>query len=87
MVLNNIGGSTIAEAKERLSHHEVLGWIAYRQKYGTLDRNRRLERHFAILTHLTSRVAGGKAELNDYMLYSQQAQVVISLEQAVEAWS
>ena len=86
-MLNRIGGSTIAEAKERLTHHEVLGWIAYRQKYGILDRNRRLERHFATLTHLTSRVAGGKAELSDYMLYSHQAQVVISLEQAVEAWA
>ena len=85
-MLNNIGGSTVAEAKERLTHHEVLGWIAYREKYGTLDRNRRLERHFAMLTHLTSRVAGGKADFSDYMIYSQQAQVVISLEQAVEAW-
>ncbi|WP_426248446.1 phage tail assembly protein T [Pseudomonas sp. TWR3-1-1] len=86
-MLNNIGGNSVAEAKERLTHHEVLGWIAYREKYGTLDRNRRLERHFAMLTHLTSRVAGGKAELKDYMIYSQQAVAVISLEQAVEAWT
>ena len=86
-MLNNIGGSTIAEAKERLTHHEVLGWIAYREKYGTLDRNRRLERHFAMLTHLTSRVAGGKGTLQDYMVYSQQIEVGISLERAIEAWA
>ena len=86
-MLNNIGGSTVAEAKERLTHHEVLGWIAYREKYGTLDRNRRLERHFAMLTHLTSRVAGGKGTLQDYMVYSQQSEVGISLEWAIEAWA
>ena len=86
-MLNNIGGSTVAEAKERLTHHEVLGWIAYREKYGTLDRNRRLERHFAMLTHLTSRVAGGKGTLQDYMVYSQQIEVGISLERAIEAWA
>ncbi|WP_338660205.1 hypothetical protein [Pseudomonas bubulae] len=84
-MLNRIGGSTIAEAKERLTHREVLDWIAYREKYGTLDQNRRLERHFALLSHLTSRVAGGKMDLSDFMVYSQ-AEGTISLEEAMATW-
>jgi len=42
-VLNGIGGRTIAEAKERMSHVEFLDWIAYRNKHGSLNLAKHVE--------------------------------------------
>lgn len=35
-MLNGVGGSTIAEAKERLSYAEYRAWVAYLNKRGSL---------------------------------------------------
>lgn len=41
-MLNGVGGSTIAEAKATLSYAEVLAWVAYRDKHGSLSLSRGL---------------------------------------------
>ncbi|MFH4258903.1 hypothetical protein WAJ21_21040, partial [Acinetobacter baumannii] len=46
LVLNGIGGGSLEEAEENLSHAEVMFWRAYRQKYGSLNLGRRLEQSF-----------------------------------------
>lgn len=46
LVLNGIGGSTLAEAELNISHKELMEWRAYRQKYGSLFFGRRLEQSF-----------------------------------------
>ena len=44
LVLNGVGGSTIAEAKERLSYAEYRAWVAYlKDKRGSLHPGHRLE--------------------------------------------
>ena len=35
LVLNGIGGNTLAEAELNISHKELMEWRAYRQKYGS----------------------------------------------------
>ena len=37
LVLNGIGGNTLEEAEQKLSHKELMEWRAYRQKYGSLS--------------------------------------------------
>ena len=37
LVMNGIGGRTIAEAQERMSRREFLVWLKYREKYGPLN--------------------------------------------------
>ncbi len=84
-MLNGVGGSTIAEAKANISYAEVLAWVAYRDKYGSLNLGRRLEFCGAIVAHQVNRMNGGKAELVDFMPHVSRAEV--SLDQAMEEWA
>ena len=52
LVLNGIGGSTLAEAELNISHKELMEWRAYRQKYGSFF-GRRLEQSFGSWMALT----------------------------------
>lgn len=85
LVLNGVGGCTIAEAKANISYSEVLAWSAYRDKYGTLNLGRRLELGTALIALQVNRGAGGKAELVDFMPNAERI-VEVSLEQAMEEW-
>jgi hypothetical protein len=67
MVLNGVGGWSVAEAKERISHEEALKWSAYREKRGTLNLGLRLEAGFALIAWTINRALGGKAEMQDFM--------------------
>ena len=49
LVINGIGGRTIAEAKANISRPELMTWRSYRDKYGSLFFGRRLEQEFARL--------------------------------------
>jgi hypothetical protein len=66
-VLNGIGGRTIAEAKERLTHEEYVSWCAYVMKRGPLNLGLRLEMGFAMLAHVTNGSMGGKSKLEDFL--------------------
>lgn len=69
LVLHGIGGRTIAEAKERMTHTEALSWQAYIQKRGSLNIGRRLESAAGLLAMVINRSVGGKAKMEDFMPY------------------
>lgn len=66
-MLNGIGGRTIEEAKERLSHAEFVSWCAYIQKRGPLDIGSRIEHGFAMLAYVTTASMGGKKKFEDFL--------------------
>lgn len=84
LVLNGIGGSTIAEAKASISFAEVLAWSAYRDKHGSLNPMKRQEEMCAIVALQVNRLRGGEADLIDFMPNAERPP--ISLEQAMETW-
>jgi len=84
-VLNGIGGTSIAQAKASLSYVEVLAWIAYRDKHGSLNPMRRQELSAALIALQVHRSAGGTAELIDFMPHAARAD--FTLEQAMNEWN
>ncbi|MNE63112.1 hypothetical protein D3C76_103640 [compost metagenome] len=84
MVLSGIGGTTIAEAKATLSYAEVLAWVAYRDKYGSLNLGRRIELTGALIALQVNRGSGGKADLYDFMPHHVRPGT--DLEQAMREW-
>ncbi|BBT39086.1 phage tail assembly protein T [Pseudomonas putida] len=84
-MLNGIGGSTIAEAKATLSYVEVLAWVAYRDKHGSLNLARRNELAAALIALQINRSVGGKADLYDFMPHYIRPGT--ALEQAMAEWS
>lgn len=84
-MLNGVGGCTVAEAKANISYAEVLGWLAYRDKHGTLDMGRRLELSTAIIALQVNRGAGGKAEIADFMPHADHQ--ALDLEKAMKEWA
>ncbi|MEE9955102.1 phage tail protein [Enterobacter quasihormaechei] len=60
LVLNGIGGRTIAEAKERLSFREFQQWVQYRQKYGNLNPMMRTEWGAALVSSVLANVNRSK---------------------------
>lgn len=83
-MLNGVGGCTIAEAKANISYAEVLAWVAYRDKYGTLNLGRRMELSTAIIALQVNRGNGGNAELVDFMPNAETQP--LELEKAMEEW-
>lgn len=57
-MLNGVGGSTIAEAKERLSYAEYRAWVAYLNKRGSLHPGHRLELALARIAALLGHALG-----------------------------
>lgn len=84
-MLNGIGGGTIAEAKATLSYAEVLAWVAYRDKHGSLNLVRRVELAAGLIALQVNRSGGGKAELYDFMPHHVRPGT--ALEQAMAEWA
>ncbi len=88
LVMNGIGGRTIAEAQELMSYPEFLKWVKYRQKRGTLNLGMRVERGSALLATLYANTHSGKDKkftIYDFMPHESEPEV--SLEEAMENWS
>ncbi|WP_430317164.1 phage tail assembly protein T [Pseudomonas sp. p1(2021b)] len=83
-MLNGIGGNTIAEAKATLSYAEVLAWVAYRDKHGSLNFAARQELSAAIVARQVNRIGGGTAELQDFMPHHVRPGT--DLERAMAEW-
>lgn len=66
-MLNGVGGRTIAEAKENISHREAIAWSQYRNKHGSLHLGQRIELSIALLAVALFKSQGLKAELKDFM--------------------
>lgn len=77
-MLNGIGGRTIAEAKERISYVEVMQWIAFINKRGTLNNGMRLEALIAQLCLVTCQANnmkkrdGSHYTIEDFMLHAEE---------------
>lgn len=77
-MLNRIGGCSVAEAKESLSHEEVLKWQGYRERRGTLNLGLRVEVGFALIAYSINRALGGKANMDDFMPHMAEQEATIS---------
>lgn len=66
-MLNGIGGSTVEEAKERMSDHEFGQWCAFIRKRGTLNLGTRLELGVALLATVIKTSAGHRAKMSDFL--------------------
>lgn len=67
LVLHGVGGSTIDEAKQRMTFSEFTSWCEFRRLRGTLFVGNRLETGFALMATMISKATGGKAEMRDFM--------------------
>lgn len=85
LVLNGVGGPTIAEAKERMGHDELAMWIAYRRKHGTFNLGARIEQGAALTAYCANHRNG---ELADYMPSREVAVDApdVALARAMKEW-
>ncbi|EAR2628810.1 phage tail protein [Salmonella enterica] len=95
LVLNGIGGCTIAEAKVRLSFREFQQWIQYRQKYGNLNPMMRTEWGAALVSSVLANVNRTKNtpafSIADFAPHiaaveREAANEPIKLEEAMRTW-
>lgn len=84
--MNGIGGRTIEEAQQCLSHSEFLTWAAFRQKRGSLHIGMRVEYGFAALSSLyvNMHTKQGGYRATDFMPHMDEA--AIPLDEAIESW-
>jgi hypothetical protein len=68
----NVGGHTVAEAKERMSYAEAVSWAAYMRKRGPVNVLKRLDHGFAMIATMINRFGGGKAEPIDFLPYADR---------------
>lgn len=74
LVLHGIGGRTIDEAKERISHAEFVDWCSYIKKRGSLNAAVRAEDGFALLAHVITAVHGRKTRIEDFIPKRDEAE-------------
>lgn len=67
LVAAGIGGQTVEEAKERMSHIEAVRWSLYLIKHGSLHPGLNLERAAAVISMVVNRTGGGRAEVEDFL--------------------
>ncbi|MGK0663645.1 phage tail assembly protein T [Serratia marcescens] len=91
LVLNGIGGRTVAEAQERLSLSEFRLWMKYRNKYGSLNPMMRTEWGAALVASTIANVNRGKDTppflITDFAPHLEYKEKTISLDEAMKEWS
>lgn len=80
LVQHGIGGSSVEEARETLTHEEFVGWCSYMRKHGTIDLAARMDAGFAMLAHVICAVNGRKTKVSDFMPKRQDEQQEVSIE-------
>lgn len=87
MVLNGIGGCTIAEAKSNMTNAEVSKWVAFRNKRGSFFTGRRIEQGFGnlIATYLGSKGAKD-VKAQSFMPHEDQPQEMSLEEYMMQAY-
>jgi len=86
LVLHGIGGRTIAEAKARLSDHELRAWIAYRRLHGSLNPVRAIEHAAAVVSVAVNRSVGGTVPFDDFLVQRTPVDDAAELEKAMQEW-
>ena len=84
-MLNGVGGCTVAEAKERLSVAEVVGWAGYMQRRGSLHVGLRVEAGFALLAWIINHALGGTATMDTYMPHIDSTPDIVPADASDEA--
>lgn len=79
-MLAGVGGRTVEEAQQRVTHAEFVSWIAYARITGGLNASAKMERSFAMLATVTAQMGGAKnvkAEdfLPQYLIPQQDAPI------------
>lgn len=84
--MHGIGGSTVQEAKERLSVAEVSIWQAYRAKRGSLNVGLMVESSMARLSSMYANVhsKNGGIKPLDFMPHFDEP--VLTLDEAMRTW-
>jgi hypothetical protein len=67
LVLHGIGGATVEEAKQTLTHDEFIAWVAFIRKRGTVNLADRIDAGFAMLAHVITAMHGKKTKVSDFM--------------------
>jgi hypothetical protein len=60
-------GMTVTDLKARMPMDEFGAWFAYVELHGPVDYRRRYDEPAAMLTYVTQKIQGGKAELKDFL--------------------
>ena len=85
LVLNGIGGRTIAEAKRNLSHREYIYWWQYRKRRGSLNFGLRFEEVLAGLKFMYAKAEGFQVE-DEYDFLPHHDAPEISFEEAMQQY-
>lgn len=86
--MHGIGGKTIEEVQRNLSVPEVMKWLAYRQKRGTLNWGMRIERGAALLAsiYVNAHRSKGTPRQSIHAFMPNAGDVEISLDEAMNTW-
>jgi len=68
-----------------MTFDEAMAWVAYRDKYGSLNPMWRQEQMGAIVAMQVNRMRGGKANVVDFM--PNEPKPPITLVDAMEQWA
>lgn len=82
MVLNGVGGTTIAAAKECMGQDELQTWVQYRRKHGNLNLGLRIEHGAALAAYFANH---GHGKLADY-LPQREHEESAALDKAMKEW-
>lgn len=87
-MLNGIGGRTITEAKENLTEEEFLSWVAYRERFGSLNPIVAIDRGCGTTSFLIQAVNGGKGNYLDFVpdYRTEEQKAHDELQQAMKEW-
>lgn len=82
-----IGGRTVAEARQRISHSEFVDWIRFRRQRGTLHAGMRMDRGFALLASMYANAhsKNGGFAIHDFLPH--ESAPAPTLEQAMKTWA
>ena len=88
LVLNGIGGRTIAAAQESISAVEFAQWVAYRNRRGSLNTGLRVEAGSAMMASLTAKLNRKKDSkaFSFYEFAPNHDEPEMSVEEAMESW-
>ena len=83
LVLNGIGGHTIAAAKENMSQAEFDLWIQYRKRHGSLNLGLRIEQGAGVTAYFTNQ---GKGQISDDLPQRSPPAEEEALRLAMKEW-
>jgi hypothetical protein len=87
--MNGIGGRTIAEAQENMTHTEFIVWCKFRNKRGSLHQGMRVEMALAQLQAFYANCKTGKDTaklfIQDFAPHMDPRE--LTLDEAMKTWS